>query len=143
MAALTPAVTALWRTAGTRIAAAGLPPDLPNRDAMVLVAGAFAAATAAAYAEEKAMHEVLAFELLTGGAMEAWGQLSRVEVMSVEMTVARCWRAIVSEFAHLRGVSEVAGMSRDGYQGPAQYTARAPWWKRLLHAWRARREARR
>lgn len=31
---------------------------------------------------------------------------------------------------------------REGYQGPAQHP-HIPWWKRLMQAWRARREARR
>lgn len=34
-------------------------------------------------------------------------------------------------------------MSGEGYRGPAQYPARAPWWRRIGHWFRARREARR
>lgn len=30
-------------------------------------------------------------------------------------------------------------MSRDGYEGPAQYPARPSWWKRLMHWWMGRR----
>lgn len=30
-------------------------------------------------------------------------------------------------------------MTRDGYEGPAQYPAKQPWWKRVLHWWMGRR----
>lgn len=108
MTALTPDLSALWRTAGTRIAAAGLPGDLPHRQEMALVAGSVAAAQASAYATETEMYRVLGFELLTGGSLEAWGQLSPVELLSVEMTVARCWRRIAVEVGRLRGLGEAA-----------------------------------
>lgn len=104
MTALTPEISALWRTAGTRIAAAGLPPDLPHRSEMVLVAGALAAAQAAAYATEVDRHQVLGFELLTSGSLEAWGQLSRTELQTVELVVAQNWRRIASEVGRLRSV---------------------------------------
>lgn len=108
MTALTPEVAALWRTAGRRVAAAGLPPDLEHRAEMALVAGALAAAQAQAYAAEVDRHRVLGFELLTGGSLEAWGQLDRTELMTVEMVVARSWRRIAVEVGRLRGATEVA-----------------------------------
>ncbi|MGV7586312.1 hypothetical protein PJI74_01090 [Mycobacterium kansasii] len=109
MTALTPDLSALWRTAGTRIAAAGLPPDLEHRAEMALVSGALAAAQAAAYAAESEMHRHLLFELLAAGALAAWAELSPVELMTVEMVVARNWRAIVAEFGRLRaGLGEAA-----------------------------------
>lgn len=104
MTALTPEVAALWRTAARNVAAAGLPPDVDHREEMVTVAGALAAAQAQAYAAEVDRHRVLGFELLTGGSLEAWGQLDRGELMTVEMVVARSWRRIVNEFARLRSV---------------------------------------
>lgn len=30
-------------------------------------------------------------------------------------------------------------MNGDGYEGPAQYPARPPWWRRLINAWRMRK----
>lgn len=104
MTALTPEVAPLWRTAGTRVADAGLPPDLPNRQEMTVVAGALAAAQAQAYAAEVDRHQVLGFELLTGGSLEAWGQLSRTELQTVELVVAQNWRRIASEVGRLRSV---------------------------------------
>lgn len=104
MTALTPEVTALWRTAGHTIADAGLPGDLPHRQEMTVVAGALAAAQARAYATEVDRHQVLGFELLTSGSLDAYGQLTPVELLSVEMTVARCWRRIASEVGRLRSV---------------------------------------
>lgn len=104
MTALTPEVAALWRTAGTRVADAGLPGDLPHRDSMALVAGALAAAQARAYATEVDRHQVLGFELLTSGSLEAWGQLSRTELQTVELVVAQNWRRIASEVGRLRSV---------------------------------------
>ncbi len=108
MTALTPDLSALWRTAGTRIAAAGLPPDLPHRSERVLMAGALAAAQAQAYATETNLSKHLAFELLEGDALTAYGALDRTELLSVEMTVARCWRRIAVEVGRLRGATEVA-----------------------------------
>lgn len=108
MTALTPEVTALWRTAACNVAGAGLDPDQPNREAMVLVAGAYAAAQARAYAEETDLHGFLGWELLAAGALDAWAVLSRVELLTVEMTVARCWRTIAVEVGRLRSVGEVA-----------------------------------
>ncbi|MBE5513784.1 Uncharacterised protein [Mycobacteroides abscessus subsp. abscessus] len=102
MTALPPDISALWREAGARIAAAGLPPDLPNRDSMVLVAGAYAAAQAAAYATESEPYRFRAFELLASGAFDAYGELSPVEQLSVEMIVARAWRTIAVEVGRLR-----------------------------------------
>lgn len=104
MTALTPEVTALWRTAGHTIAAAGLPDDMPNRAEMALVAGALAAAQARAYATEVDRHQVLGFELLASGSLEAWGQLSRTELQTVELVVAQNWRRIASEVGRLRSV---------------------------------------
>jgi hypothetical protein len=106
--ALTPAVTALWRTAGRRIADAGLPDDLPNRAEMVTVAGAFAAAQARAYAEETELHRVLGWELLTSGAFPAYGRLDRADLQTVELVTARCWRLIAIEVGHVRRELEVA-----------------------------------
>ncbi|SHX66266.1 Uncharacterised protein [Mycobacteroides abscessus subsp. abscessus] len=108
MTALTPEVTALWRTAARTVAAAGLPPDLEHRAEMALVAGAYAAAQAAAYATESEPYRFRAFELLASGAFDAYGELSPVELLSVEMTVARCWRAIAVEVGRLRGGLEVS-----------------------------------
>lgn len=105
MTALTPEVAALWRTAGTRVADAGLPPGLPHRSEMVTVAGALAAAQASAYANETEMYRVLGFELLADGALTAYGQLDHTELMTVELVVARCWRAIAVEVGRLREVA--------------------------------------
>ncbi|AYM40338.1 MULTISPECIES: hypothetical protein [Mycobacteroides] len=108
MTTLTPDISALWRTAGSRIAAAGLPPNVEHRDELVLVAGAYAAAQAVAYAAETDLHQVLAFELLAGGAFPAYGALSRVELQAVEHIVARTWRLIAVEVGRLRGGLGVA-----------------------------------
>lgn len=109
MTALTPEVTALWREASTRVAGAGLPDDAEHRAEMVLVAGAYAAAQARAYAEETDLHGFLGWELLTADALEAWAVLSRVELLTVELTVARTWRVIASEVGRLRaGLGEAA-----------------------------------
>ncbi|SKM36219.1 Uncharacterised protein [Mycobacteroides abscessus subsp. abscessus] len=106
--ALTPEVTALWREAGAHIAAAGLAPDQPNREAMIVVAGAYAAAQASAYAEEADLHGFLGWELLAAGALDAWGRLSRAELLTVEVTVARTWRVIAAEVGRLRTGRETA-----------------------------------
>lgn len=108
MTALTPEISALWRTAGTRVADAGLPPDLEHRAEMALVSGALAAAQACAYASETEMQRVLAFELLAGDALTAYGSLSRVELQTAELVVARCWRTIAVEVGRLRGLGEAA-----------------------------------
>ncbi|CPS10950.1 Uncharacterised protein [Mycobacteroides abscessus] len=109
MTTLNPEVADLWRTAGTRIAVAGLDPDMEHREEMAAVAGAFAAAQATAYAAEDEMHRHLVFELLTSGALTAYGQLSRGEVATVEMVVARNWKRVVAEVGRLRNLStEVA-----------------------------------
>lgn len=108
MSSLSPEVSALWRTAARNVASAGLDPDAEHRAEMVLVAGAYAAAQARAYAEEKDLHGFLGWELLTGDALEAWSRLSRVELLTVEMTVARTWRVIASEVGRLRFAGEVA-----------------------------------
>ena len=49
-------------------------------------------------------HQVLGFELLTSGSLEAWGQLSRTELQTVELVVAQNWRRIASEVGRLRSV---------------------------------------
>lgn len=108
MTALPPDIAAAWRTAACSVVAAGLPHDLEHRAEMALVAGALAAAQAQAYATETEMHRHLAFELLAGGALAAYGQLSPVELLSVEMIVARSWRTIAVEVGRLRGATEVA-----------------------------------
>lgn len=108
MTALTPEIAKLWRTAARNVAAAVLPPDLEHRGEMCLVAGAFAAAQAAAYAAEDEMHRHLVFELLASGAFEAYGLLSRGEVATVELVVARTWRTVAVEVGRLRSVGEAA-----------------------------------
>lgn len=108
MTALTPDLAAAWRTAGTRVADAGLPHDIDHRSEMTVVAGALAAAQAAAYAAESEPYRFRAFELLASGAFDAYGELSPVELLSVEMTVARCWRLIAVEVGRLRGLGEAA-----------------------------------
>lgn len=108
MTALTPDIAAAWRTAARTVVAAGLPPDLEHRAEMVTVAGAYAAAQAAAYASETEMQRVLAFELLAGDALTAYGSLSRVELQTVELVVARAWRTIAVEVGRLRGLGEAA-----------------------------------
>lgn len=108
MSTLSPEVAALWRTAGARIVAVGLPDDIDHREELVLVAGALAAAQAQAYATESEPYQFRAFELLTADALDAWSCLSRVELLTVEMTVARCWRTIAVEVGRLRNVGEAA-----------------------------------
>lgn len=108
MTALTTEITNLWRTAGSRIAAAGLPVDTEHREEMVRVAGAYAAAQAQAYATESETYCVLAFELLAADAFPAYGALSRVELQAVEHIVARTWRLIAVEVGRLRGGLGVA-----------------------------------
>jgi hypothetical protein len=100
---LSPAVTALWRTAGTRVAAAGLPADMRNRDAMVTVAGAFTAAEVQALAAGEPMWRFLPAELhRTAETRTATTALTSVELQSVEMVVARNWRVIAVEVGRLR-----------------------------------------
>lgn len=101
---LSPEVTALWRTAGSHTVGIGLDPDAEHRAEMVAVAGVYAAAQARAYASESDLHGFLGWELLTADALAAWGELSRAELLTVELTVARCWRAIAVEVGRLRGV---------------------------------------
>lgn len=102
MTALNPDISALWREAGSRIAAAGLPPEMPHCAEMIVVAGAYAAAQAQAYAAESDLHRHLGWELLTGGSLEAWAELDTAELMTVKMVVARTWRAIAVEVGRLR-----------------------------------------